>query len=738
MEIVAVMNRSSETPSLEQMRESLAEAVIKAGTRKEQQPDDAPKQINPQPDETISEESHAEQSPAVKQGTVKFEAPAENENSSPVLAVSLPGEHQQNKQPTISEPGNVSPEILSSGTVSPGTVTKKRTERKRFSKQSASRSRRNKHPQPNQRTSPQRLETQQRQSSGMVRHLLEALVLLALAVTLFRTFALEGFMISTGSMAPTLRGYHYRIVCPDCQFQFAWTATEKNPRFPVRTLANNDVNNKANHSTEETKIICPNCNYSHISSSNLVINEGDQLLVDKLAFEWNTPKRWSAVVFRNPHRPTQAYAKRIIGLPGEVIALKNGDVYVQGKIQRKNLVEQKQMRILVSDSKYRPQFQDDNYQDCWQSTSIHNIKPWTKQETGYRFEPVSTSERDPEDKKTWLVFQRWVRSGGIEKHTIPLRQWPGDVPLPTGNAPITYNEIKKTISCRGALPAEMILKLKNLSTDHSFHSALEKLFHISHTRPITDQLAYNQTSGQLSNPVRDLMLQLDVVPESPQAQLTLCMNDGEYDFSCLFDFASREVKLNTHGNPKPLRTGHLPELRFEEPIQIEMSVMDRQVLVAVNGVLVLEPYAYRSTSIHEPAISKDSTAPQLSTSQEKTTPVAPQAPLKPIRIGAAVAPVKLKRIRVYRDLFYRSRKQNPSSHEPLHEYRLQKDELFVLGDNSEVSVDSRDWPAGSVNKNLLIGRPLILHLPSKKQSIQLGPVSTQIRIPDLDRIRMLR
>ncbi len=732
MEVVAAMDRPPDSASIEQMRESLAEAVRKAGMRKEKQPDEATNQRNVPSNKPAPETDELDHFSGLQQGKITFAAPVTSERASPVH-VSSPTSETLHQPETSSELENISS----------GTSAERRTERRRTPSPPASRKRRERvrrSVQPVHRPRTGSLEDTQwpHRPSGVVRHLLEALVLLALAVTLFRTFALEGFMISTGSMAPTLRGYHYRILCPDCQFQFAWTATENNPRFPVRALAGDDVSRKKDMQAEETKIVCPNCNYSHISGSELVVNEGDQLLVDKLAFEWKSPKRWSAVVFRNPHRPTQAYAKRIVGLPGEIISLENGDVYVQGKIQRKSLAEQRQMRVLVSDSKYRPQFQDDNFQDCWQPSDARNKQGWTKQDVGYRFDPVPASESSSTDPLSWLVFQRWVRRGGLEKYTVPLQQWPGDVPLPTGNAPIKYNEVKKTISCRGALPAEIVLKLKKLSSDHSFHSAIEKLFKISHIRPITDQLAYNQTPGEHSFPVRDLMLQLEVEPESPRAELILCINDGEYDFSCQFDFASREVKLSTQGNPKPLRTGSLPEFRFEEPVQIEMSVMDRQVLVAVNGVLVLEPYAYRSKSTDE--LNKNGDAAELSSSQppsvsrNKSSFAFPQVPLKPIRIGAAVAPVKLLRVRVYRDLYYRSRKEDSSRRE----YRLQQDELFVLGDNSEVSVDSRDWPAGSVNKNLLIGRPLILHLPSKKKSLQLGPVTTRIRVPDSERIRLLR
>ncbi|MBL4885773.1 MAG: hypothetical protein JKY95_14735 [Planctomycetaceae bacterium] len=716
--------RLSNSSSSKDQRESLAEAVRQAGLRNETDflensaPPPNPEPASPAVDDRVIDP--AAPAPVLGPPAPKKKKYKARKYSGPPVQNTV--QKQQHLQHTEFEPRS-SRERGSNSSSRSQTVSDRSTSRRRTRQL----------PRPSQQSQPVR--STQQVSSGIIRHLLEALVVLALAVTLFRTFALEGFMISTGSMAPAFRGYHYRIVCPDCQIQFAWTATEKNHRFPIRALSHDVKTEKtkggetaqisgSNKSSGSSKIVCPNCNYQHISSSNLVINEGDQLLADKLAFEWHPPSRWASVIFRNPHRPTQAYAKRIVGLPGEVITLKDGDVYVKNEIQRKCLAEQRQMRVLVSDSNYQPQFQDDDFRNCWQPVGSNGTPSWQQQESGYRFEPSTENDQRSEQNSelntgNWLVYRRWVRLGGSEKKTVLLQQWPRDVSLPTENAPLQYDQVKKVLSCRGALSAEVMQKLKKVSVDRPFHAALEELFNISHMRPITDQLAYNQISGRPYFPVRDLMIELDVEPESLQSLLTLCINDGEYDFACQFDFSARTVQLHAHGNSTSLRAGQLPDLQFNQLVKIEMSVMDRQVLVCIDGQLVFEPYAYRNRS-------------QENQTQEATAGD-PEVPLRPVRIGAAGGPIVLKRIRVYRDLYYRpkDRSQAPK------QFHLQENELFVLGDNSEVSIDSRHWPAGSVNKHLLIGRPLILHLPSKKKTINLGPVSTQIRVPDLQRIRLL-
>ncbi len=55
---------------------------------------------------------------------------------------------------------------------------------------------------------------------------------------------------------------------------------------------------------------------------------GDYLLIDELTYRFREPSRGEVIVFRYPNDPKQFYIKRIIGLPGEKVSVRNGSVSV--------------------------------------------------------------------------------------------------------------------------------------------------------------------------------------------------------------------------------------------------------------------------------------------------------------------------------------------------------------------------------------------------------------------------
>ena len=58
------------------------------------------------------------------------------------------------------------------------------------------------------------------------------------------------------------------------------------------------------------------------------IEIGDRIVASRLAYIINDPQRYDVVIFKYPDDERQNYVKRIIGLPGETVEIKDGTVYV--------------------------------------------------------------------------------------------------------------------------------------------------------------------------------------------------------------------------------------------------------------------------------------------------------------------------------------------------------------------------------------------------------------------------
>lgn len=67
-----------------------------------------------------------------------------------------------------------------------------------------------------------------------------------------------------------------------------------------------------------------------VSGSSMVPNfhNREYLVVNKINYRFNEPKRGDVIVFRYPKDPSQYFIKRIVGLPGEKVKIENGKVYI--------------------------------------------------------------------------------------------------------------------------------------------------------------------------------------------------------------------------------------------------------------------------------------------------------------------------------------------------------------------------------------------------------------------------
>jgi len=176
----------------------------------------------------------------------------------------------------------------------------------------------------------QKVHERRRKRESLLETLESILVAFVLAFV-FRAFVVEAFVIPTGSMAPTLVGAHTEFECEDCRYRFSVGAEGRGPP-PV----------------------CPNCFLQQtIPPRGAPLFSGDRVLVLKFLYDFEEPKRWDVIVFRNPNEPAQNYIKRLVALPDETMELRDGDVTIDGRRVTKTDRAQDALWMVVHDTRYR-------------------------------------------------------------------------------------------------------------------------------------------------------------------------------------------------------------------------------------------------------------------------------------------------------------------------------------------------------------------------------------------------
>ncbi len=231
----------------------------------------------------------------------------------------------------------------------------------------------------------QKAANSSRKRGGLLDMLDPMLGALILALVI-RYFALEAFVIPTGSMAPTLLGEHVNITCQECDADFKVASPFGNPERQVAPLfaglcphCKSDLSVTTTDG-EDLEFACPYCDdpvrpsqLQPVSSDkwrrafhptcpscqSLVkaaparvqkwtglgyrgylkdvvwgdVVGGNKIVVNKTIYKWRAPRRWEVVVFKFPDDVYATYIKRLAGLPGELPALRNGDLEVDGQLQ---------------------------------------------------------------------------------------------------------------------------------------------------------------------------------------------------------------------------------------------------------------------------------------------------------------------------------------------------------------------------------------------------------------------
>lgn len=66
-------------------------------------------------------------------------------------------------------------------------------------------------------------------------------------------------------------------------------------------------------------------------SMESTLHSGDNLIVDKLSYHFREPERYEIIVFPYRYEENTFYIKRIVGLPGDTIQIKDGYLYIDGE-----------------------------------------------------------------------------------------------------------------------------------------------------------------------------------------------------------------------------------------------------------------------------------------------------------------------------------------------------------------------------------------------------------------------
>lgn len=218
-----------------------------------------------------------------------------------------------------------------------------------------------------------------------VRENLEAVGVAIILALIIRHFSLEAFEIPTGSMAPGLNGIHVESTCPNCntesnvglhtdsdtgQVHGTWrsgpiyegpcascgasiealidgSSTVYCPGCGPQPVDKKYIRQSKAHSFFDAW--CPECGltYTEILEPGDVVS-GHKILVNKFVRYLREPKRWEVIVFKFNRK--RNYIKRLIGLPGEEIQVKDGDIWINNAIERKPEWAQDALWFPVHDS----------------------------------------------------------------------------------------------------------------------------------------------------------------------------------------------------------------------------------------------------------------------------------------------------------------------------------------------------------------------------------------------------
>lgn len=422
----------------------------------------------------------------------------------------------------------------------------------------------------------------------------------------------------------------------------------------------------------EARAICPNCGSADNLVANLPDTPGDGLLVFRGAFQWRAPRRWEPVVFRGADNSREPVVKRVVGLPGETIQLSGGNVIVDGTIARKPLEVQRAMAMLVNDDRYRPHTAQQSDGALMSASCWH---PRDEQVSGWTLEPEDFRYRPPDKALTTAPASAPLKAPSL----APLQiDWIDFHPWNRCSAPQDSREPTSA--------------------------------------GINDHYAYNQSRPILElHAVGELLLRCELKIVGDHGNVCFRANDGDHIYEVSFSMHKRPAIFFVDGTE--VFRERLPWSVGRDWVRCEISTIDQQFLCAIDGELLFPPFELpENLPINREAAPRRAAEGCFS-------------------IGADRATVDVRSAQLFRDIYYTQLPEGfAAPAQSADGWRVGAEELFVLGDNSPFSQDSRVTAEPGVPISQWIGRPLVVHAPRRTFTWR----GRQWNLLDLSHIRGVR
>lgn len=140
------------------------------------------------------------------------------------------------------------------------------------------------------------------------------------------------YRVQSRSMEPSLLGPRFELTCPECGASVVMSIDLAPSEAGAEQGGETSPEVQAFH--ERVRVMtCRRCGFDRAPAASAVFHDGDLLRAASVDSSSRLLERWRVAVFRDALGVRSL--KRIVGFPGERVAIRNGDVWIDGKLARR-------------------------------------------------------------------------------------------------------------------------------------------------------------------------------------------------------------------------------------------------------------------------------------------------------------------------------------------------------------------------------------------------------------------